>query len=145
MNLDLFGNVVIETQEEAPAKAPKQSPFAFLKEFADKVRVSSGEGYNAWIINNTLSMRKDNVFYANEMNKYHHLADELQRDFYYYAIRKGNYHAKYAKGIKEEHADAIREYYKCSPNKVKEYLRYLTPEQIAIVVEKVDRAKGGKR
>ena len=145
MNLDLFGNVIVETEEEVESKIPKASPFAFLKEISDKVRLPGIDGYNAWIINNTLSMRKDNVFYANEMNKYSHLAPEVQREFYYHAIRKGNYHAKYAKAGKEEFAPAIAEYFKCSPNKVKEYLRYLTPEQIQIVVDKVEHAKGGKR
>ena len=38
--------------------------------------------YNPFIINRALSFFSDTILYANEMNKYHHLDNRLQFDFF---------------------------------------------------------------
>ena len=69
------------------------SPFDYLKAINETKKdimvddVSEKE-YNAFIINRGLSFFNDTVIYANEMNKYHHLDNRLQFDFFINIIRK---------------------------------------------------------
>lgn len=144
MKLDLFGNVLVE-EPEAEIKIKKPSPFEYVAEFGSKNRVPDASGYNAWLVNAALSMRKDTVHQAAEMTKYFHLPDAMQRDFYFYGLRKGNYHAKWAKAEKDTLAPIIASYYNVSMRVAKEYLRVLTDAQVARIVDIVENEKGGKK
>lgn len=144
MRIDLFGNVIVEEPPE-DNKPKKPSPFEYIKEFGDKRRTLDGEGYNAWLINTALSMRKDTVFYATEMDKYHHLPNEMQRDFYFHALKKGNYHAKWAKSSKDQAIPIISDYYKCSIRTAKEYLRVLSEEQLQRIIDIEATERGGSK
>ena len=44
--------------------------------------------YNPFIINRGLSFFKYTILYANEMNRYHHLDNRVQFDFFINIIRK---------------------------------------------------------
>lgn len=143
LKVDLFGNVIVD-EPEVEVKLKKPSPFEYVKEFGDKRRLPGMDGYNAWLINNALSMRKDLVHFANEMNRYHHLPDTVQREFYYHAIKKGTYHAKYAKATKDEQLPIIARYFNCSMGRAKDYARVLTDEQCRTIVETVEAERGGR-
>lgn len=148
MKLDLFGSVIVEAPEELTTpKAAKRSPFEFIKAFGDKRALPDLQGYNAWLINSAMSMRKDTVFYANEMNKYYNLTDQMQHDFYLNGLPgKGkNYHAKYAKASKDQAIPMISDYFKVSQRVARDYLRVLTDEQIQKIVDITSAQEGGKK
>ena len=45
------------------------------------------KGYSAFMVNRSLSYFNDTVLLANEMNRYHHLANKLQFDFLFTSLR----------------------------------------------------------
>lgn len=143
MNIDLFGNVIQE-EETFEVKANKPSPFGFIDNIAKKNYPESIEGYLPYITNLAFSQRKDTVFYANEMNKYHALEERPQFDFYFHALPKKNLFAKWAKGVKSENADVIMEYFGVSMKVAQEYEKVLKTEDVQQIKEWCENSKGGR-
>lgn len=101
------------------------------------------KSYSAFLVNKALSQHIDCIFYANEMNLNHHLDNKLQYDYYFNSIRR--YKRDYQKWLKyseSKEIELVKEYYNCSGNKAKTILSVLTPDQLKIIKEKLD--KGGK-
>jgi hypothetical protein len=99
--------------------------------------------YNPFIVNKALSSHIDAVFYVNQMNMNPHLDKKLQYDYLFYSIK--GYKRGYAKWVKyTENPDIkyIKEYFGYSSNKAKQVLSLLSPEDVKIIREKLD--KGGK-
>ena len=143
MNVDLFGNLIVEEVIETP-KVVKKSPFEYTTAIGEKKYPDDMSGYNPWLANSAFSQRKDTVIYANEINKYHQLGNREQFDFYYYSLPKKKYFAKWAKAVKSQHSDAIMEYYNVGPKKAEEYEKVLTAAQIEIIEEWYNNHKGGR-
>ena len=141
MEVDLFGNVLVK--EDKPEKVKPRSPFDFIKDIGNKDYPNNMEGYVPWIVNNSLSMRKDTVFHSNEMNKYHFLSDREQFDFYFYSLGGRNLFAKYLKASKKD-LKAIQEYYGVSSRVAETYQKVLTDEQVNAIQSWYDNSKGGK-
>jgi hypothetical protein len=78
------------------------------------------------------------------MNKYHSLPDEAQFDFYYYALAKKKYFAKWAKATPEDALEHVASYYGVSKKVAREYLRVLSEDQIDIIVKWNENKQGGK-
>jgi hypothetical protein len=144
VKIDLFGNVILEESEEI-VKPNKRSPFDYVNDFSKKAYNEDLEGYNKWIINTALSMRKDTVIYANEMNKYADVSEKAQYDFYFYGMPKRNYFAKWAKNKTSDDLELIKSYYKVSEPIAKQYLQILNDDQISQIRSKVDAQQGGLR
>jgi len=142
VEVDIFGNLIVE-EKEVEKKVTKPSPFTFSNDIANKKYPSSFDGYNAYLLNLSLSQRKDTVLYANEMNKYHQLPIRSQFDFYFYGLPKKPLFAKWAKASKEDNIDAVREYYNCSVKEAQSYLRVLTIPQLSEIEEWFAKYKGG--
>ena len=96
MQIDLFGNV-IKNNDEEELKVHKPSPFDFIKSISNKNFKEDLHGYVKYVINLGFSMRSDTIHYANEMNKYDNVSDEEQYAFYFHAMPKKNYFAKWLK------------------------------------------------
>lgn len=142
MQVDLFGNFIVE-EEELVRKTSKPSPFSFTNNVANKKYPDSLEGYSPWLFNVSYSQRRETVFFANEMNKYHQLPEKAQFDFYYHALPKKNFFAKWAKADRIEHIDSICAYYECSEKEALTYCKVLTDTQITQITQWVNQSKGG--
>lgn len=104
--------------------------------------------YSQWRINSSMSQHPDTVHYANEMNIYSDLPNNLHYDFLFGAVRKRK---RWSKGESKEEKKAREKYeellelisthYKYNLTRAKEALSILTPSQIDII--KNNNNKGG--
>ena len=99
--------------------------------------------YNPFIINRALSFFADTILYANEMNKYHHIDNRLQFDFFINIIRKKKRWSKWIKASDVDNLELIKEYYGYSNEKAKSALSLMSNEQIEQLKQRI--YKGGKR
>ena len=143
MEIDLFGNVIVEEIEEE-TKVVKSSPFEFTNAIANKQYPESVEFYNPYLANLSFSQRDDTIFFANEMNKYHQLGNKEQFDFYYYGLPKKKYFAKWAKGVKSANTDMIIDYFNVSYKVAKQYEQILKTQELEKIKNWYDNKKGGK-
>ena len=101
------------------------------------------KGYNAFLINNSFSYFYDTVGLANVMNQYHHTDNKLQYHFLINTIRKRKRFSKWIKPETESDIEVVKAYYNYSNEKAKQVLPLLSPEQITIIRQKVN--KGGRK
>lgn len=99
--------------------------------------------YNSFVINRSLSYFSDTVGLANVVNQYHHLDNKLQYHFLINIIRKRKRFSKWMKPETESDIEVVKEYYGYSNEKARQILPLLSPEQITIIKQKVN--KGGRR
>ena len=101
------------------------------------------KGYNAFLINRSFSYFYDTVGLANVMNQYHHTDNKLQYHFLINTIRKRKRFSKWIKPETESDIEVVKAYYNYSYEKAKQVLPLLSPEQITIIRQKVN--KGGRK
>ena len=130
MQIDLFGNV-IKNNDEEELKVHKPSPFDFIKSISNKNFKEDLHGYVKYVINLGFSMRSDTI------------SDEEQYAFYFHAMPKKNYFAKWQKMNKTDGVDEVAEYYSISKKQAVDYCKTLKPEQIQYI--KSLNLKGGKK
>ena len=143
MNIDLFGNLIIE-EEEYDVKSIKRSPFEYTKDIGNKTYSEDFKDYIPYLTNASFSQRKDTVIYANELNKYHMLSNRAQYDFYYYSLPKKQYFAKWAKMVKTDYTDSIKWYFNVSYKVAKQYEKVLKKDQLDTIKDKYDKKEGGR-
>jgi|TARA_Y200000002_G_scaffold95599_1_gene77251 hypothetical protein len=124
------------------------NPFEFLNaiNYTKKdlmVDPENEKHYNSFVINRSLSYFPDTVAIANEMNKYHHLDSRLQFSFLINIIRKRKRFSKWIKPEIENDVEVVKRYYGYSNEKARQILPLLTPQQIQIIRNKVN--KGGRK
>ena len=124
------------------------NPFEFLNEinYTKKdlmVDPENEKHYNSFVINRSLSYFPDTVAISNEMNKYHHLDSRLQFSFLINIIRKRKRFSKWIKPEIENDVEVVKRYYGYSNEKARQILPLLTPQQIQIIRNKVN--KGGRK
>ena len=120
----------------------KQSPFDIVKSINKKNRLHDLSGYNPFLTNRAFAYHMDTVLYAEEMNQYSELSPDLQYDFYYYAVRKGDRFGFPAKPQEEHHIELVMEYFSISKQKAVDALRLLTLDDINDIISITD--KGGQ-
>lgn len=98
-------------------------------------------GYIPFLTNRALANHLDTVLYAQEMNMNHHLDNKLQYSYLLNTIRPSKRFGKWAKKEVNSDLDAVREYYGYNYDKAKAALQILTPDQIRIIKQKLE--KGG--
>tara|TARA_Y100000114_G_scaffold129015_1_gene126265 strand:+ start:219 stop:596 length:378 start_codon:yes stop_codon:yes gene_type:complete len=101
------------------------------------------KGYNAFIINRSLSYFADTVLMANEMNCNAHIDNRLQFDFLINIVRKKKRFSKWFKPEVVSDLEVVKEYYGYSNEKARQALTLLSPENITIIKKKV--YKGGTK
>ena len=100
------------------------------------------KSYNDFMVNRSLSYFQDTVGIANVMNQYHHLDKKLQYHFLINIVRKRKRFSKWIKPETESDIEVVKEYYGYSNEKARQVLPLLSPEQITIIKQKVN--KGGR-
>lgn len=101
------------------------------------------KAYNSYMVNRGLGYFYDTVVLANMMNQYHHIDKKLQYHFFINSIRKRKRFSKWNKPETHSDIEVIKEYYGYSNEKARQVLSLLSPEQIKIIKEKVNR--GGRK
>ena len=101
------------------------------------------KGYNAFMVNRSLSYFNDTVLIVNEMNRHSHLDSRLQFDFLINIVRKRKRFSKWAKPQVESDIEVIKEYYDYSNEKARQAISLLSPDQINGLRKKV--SKGGTK
>ena len=101
------------------------------------------KSYNSFMINRGLSYFSDTVLMANEMNRYHHIDNRLQFDFFINIVRKKKRFSKWNKPEIVSDVEVVKQYYGYSNEKSRQVLSLLTSEQIDELKKKV--YKGGRK
>ena len=101
------------------------------------------KAYLPYMINRQLSYFPDTVLAANEMNRYHHIDNRLQFDFFINIVRKRKRFSKWFKPEEISDLETIKYYYGYSNEKARQVLHLLSTEQINELKNKV--AKGGRK
>jgi len=95
--------------------------------------------YTPFLVNRSLSYHKDCIMYANEINQRHQLDKKLQYHFLLNTVRSQKRpFAKWAKPVKSDDLECIKQIYNFSDTKAREALRLLSDEQIQELKEKTD-------
>lgn len=131
--------------------APKKlTPFDYLNSInmGKDNMMSSGlaedeKQYNAFMICRGLSYFPDTVFYANEMNRYHHLDKKLQYDFLRLVVRKRKRFSKWMKATQSNKIDMIKKYYGYSDQRAIEVADLLDDDMMKVIEKKL--YQGGKK
>ena len=124
------------------------NPYEFVKAINDTkqdimIDDIAEKAYNAFMVNRSLSYFNDTVLFANEMNRYHHLDNRLQFDFYINIVRKKKRFSKWMKPETVSDVEVVKEYYGYSNEKARSALTLLTSDQINELKKKV--YKGGRK
>ena len=120
------------------------NPFDYVKEILQSknnliVDEHTEKDYNPFIINRTLSYHQDCVYFANEMNRRHHLDKKWQNLFLLNTIRsKKRPFAKWVKSEKSEDLECIKKVYGYSNSKAEEVLNLLSKEEIQQLKEQTE-------
>ena len=101
------------------------------------------KSYNSFMVNRGLSYFSDTVLMANEMNRYHHIDNRLQFDFFINIVRKKKRFSKWNKPEIVSDVEVVKQYYGYSNEKSRQVLSLLTSEQIDDLKKKV--YKGGRK
>lgn len=122
------------------------NPFDFYEDLTNgKKNIMTEENekfYNSFLVNRSLSYHKDSVLLANEMNRYHRAENRLQYDFFINTLRKRKRFSKWQKADTNSVVLAIRSYFDYSQEKALQALTLLSEQQIAYILQKVN--KGGR-
>ena len=112
----------------------KRNPFDFVKSVSyDKKDIMIDEveekNYAPFLINKSLSYHQDSVFFTNEMNCRHGLDHRLQYLFLLNTLRKRQRFSQWSKPYVSKKLDTIKDYYKVSTLKAKEYMEVLSDKE----------------
>lgn len=97
--------------------------------------------YNKWLVNSAMSMSYDTIFLANMMNVNHHAPNRAQYEFLLATCPKKKRIQWVKKPEENETVEMIQNYYQCNPKVAREYMKLLTPEQLADIEK--SQFKGG--
>ena len=100
------------------------------------------KNYPAYVLNKCMSQHMDTIMYANEMNQYQGLDKKLQYDFFINIVRPRKRFSPWGKKQKVKDLELVKQYYAYSTEKAMQALRILSPEQLEIIRDKLN--KGGK-
>ena len=101
------------------------------------------KNYPPYIVNKCMSHHLDTVMYANEMNMYPALDKKLQYDFFINTVRSRKRFSPWDKKQKMNDLEVVKQYYGYSNEKARQALNILTPDQLDVIKNKLN--KGGKK
>lgn len=99
--------------------------------------------YPAYIVNKCLSHHMDTIMYANEMNQYGNLDNQLQYDFFINTVRPRQRFSPWGKKDKVQDLDIVKQYYGYNNEKALDALRILTSDQLEFIRSKLNT--GGRK
>lgn len=133
---------VYDTTEYKPEKI---NPFEWSKSITQTKEYlmdqDNEKQYNPFIVNKALSMGKETIIFANEMNSRSHLDRKLQYDFLINIIRASKKFNKYMKPETVDAVEVIEKYYGYSNVKAIQVLPLLSAADIEDLKRKT--RKGG--
>jgi len=95
--------------------------------------------YDAFIVNRALSYHSDCIHYANIMNQYAFIDNDMQYNFYLHSIRSMKRKFQpWQKLEKNDDLQAVKTYFGYSNEKAKQALRILSKQQIDSIKKLVD-------
>ena len=97
------------------------------------------KNYPAYVINKCMSQHMDTIMYANEMNQYQGLDKKLQYDFFINIVRPRKRFSPWGKKQKVKDLELVKQYYGYSTEKALQALRILSPEQLEIIRDKLNK------
>lgn len=160
----MFGDMVVDNvdtkgaaeqqkaEEKVIAKENKGttlSPFDFLKSINNTkqnlidINQENAKYYNSFVINRSLSYFPDTIYFANEMNRFHQIDEELQYAFLLNIVRKKNRFSKWDKADDINNLNIIKSYFGYNDEKARQVLPLLSSEQITTIKDKVHT--GGRK
>tara|TARA_Y100001937_G_scaffold2604_1_gene3260 strand:- start:1254 stop:1640 length:387 start_codon:yes stop_codon:yes gene_type:complete len=86
--------------------------------------------YAPYVINRCLSYFPDTIFLVNSMNCIPNVDKRMHYEFLLTSVRKRKRFSKWLKKEQDIRLDWIKEYYNVSEKKAREYISFLTEEQI---------------
>ena len=96
-------------------------------------------GYVPFITNRSLSYFTDTLFYANEVNQFHHTDHKLQYEYLLNSVRPKKRFAKWVKSMDSDDLEMIKLYYNYSTKKALQAIAILTPSELDHITRKVTR------
>ena len=100
------------------------------------------KNYPPYIVNKCLAQHMDTIMFANEMNQYQNLDKKLQYDFFINIVRPRKRFSPWGKKQKVKDLELVKQFYGYSTEKALQAMRILSPDQIEIIRDKLN--KGGK-
>ena len=98
--------------------------------------------YPPFIINKCLSGFIDTIMYANEMNRFFTIDNDLQYQFYIHSIRKSKRFAPWDKQQTDNDLERVKQFYGYSTDKARDALKLLNKGQLEVIKSKLK--VGGK-
>lgn len=89
--------------------------------------------YNPFIINRALSMNRETLHAANEMNQRPNLPKFMQYDFLFHIIPKRYRKFDWVKKVDNKNVKLVQKYCEVSYNKAMEYLKFFTKEDLKMM------------
>ena len=84
------------------------------------------------------------MFVANEINQRHYLDKRLQYDILRNIVRTRKRFSKWAKPIKSDDFDAVKEYFSYNNEKTREALKVLTKDDLAEIHRKINTIRNNR-
>lgn len=90
--------------------------------------------YVPYMVNKFISLHDDGLFFAAEMNRYPDLPKKAQYDFYFHILKaRRRPFVKWAKPLKEEDVDLVKQYFGYNDSKARDALRILNTNQLEMI------------
>lgn len=151
MSLDVFGEEIIEVQEEPIYKRKKLSPFDFVKDLSkNKTNLLSQDPdlekefkSSAFLVNRAFSYYIDTILWANEINSRPNIDPKMAHDFYFYGLPSKSRFSKWSKEIVDDDLQLLIDHYNYSKVRAIEALNLLTDSDLEQIRE--SRRIGGRK
>ena len=98
--------------------------------------------YPPFVVNKCLMPFQDTIFIVNEINQLPNIDKKLQFDFFLNSLRPRKRFSPWAKAMKLENLEYVKEFYGYNNEKAKAALDILDDEQISAIKQRTN--KGGK-
>lgn len=100
------------------------------------LRGDDAPDYVPFLVNRAMSQFSDTIFQAYQVDMLGELDHEIQMDYYVHSVRSRKRFAKWAKPIKSDDIDFLKNLYCINNTVANEYLSILTNDQLSQLKEK---------
>lgn len=121
------------------------SPFDIIRHISEKTPLEFEKNeYVPFVINRGLSNMIDTLFFAEVMNKYHHLNGDIQYKFYLHGIPKGKRYGKWIKPLElNTTVELIMSRYQVGRRAAESYFKLMDESAIKLLEEEM--IQGGRK
>ena len=94
--------------------------------------------YPPYIINRCLSGFIDTIMFANEMNRYHNLDNDMQYSFHLNSVRRRKRFSPWLRKDKVNDLECVKQYYGYSNEKASQALKILDKQQLNFIKQRLE-------